>query len=77
MKTLRKLLKDNRGDENVSKLIWVCIVFTVGAILLLLITTAFQGQISNWYKAVIDSWFNEGTGMNGKYVAAASTTTAP
>jgi len=69
MKTLRSLLKDNRGDENISKLIWICIVFTVGAILLLMITAAFSGEIKNWYRKVIKSWFDE-SGMNGQYVAS-------
>ena len=71
LKDLRKLLADNSGDENISKMIWVCIVFTVGAILLLMVTSAFEIEIKTWYKAVIKSWFNEGDGMNGKYTAAA------
>lgn len=57
-KTIRAHLADNRGDENISKMIWVAIVFVVGAILLLLITTAFKGPISNWYNNVINEWFN-------------------
>lgn len=69
LKDLRKLLADNSGDENISKMIWVCIVFTVGAILLLMVTSAFENEIKTWYKAVIQSWFDE-SGMNGKYTAA-------
>ena len=61
-KTLRAHLADNRGDENISKMIWVAIVFVVGAILLLMITTAFQGPIKNWYNGVINGWFKEGNG---------------
>ena len=70
LKDLRKLLADNSGDENISKMIWVCIVFTVGAILLLMVTSAFENEIKTWYKSVIKSWFDE-SGMNGKYTAAA------
>ncbi len=61
-KTLRAHLSDNRGDENISKMIWIAIVFVVGAILLLLITTAFKGPISNWYNNTIDGWFADGNG---------------
>lgn len=61
-KTLRAHLTDNRGDENISKMIWIAIVFVVGAILLLLITTAFKGPISNWYNNTINGWFKDGNG---------------
>ena len=61
-KTLRAHLADNRGDENISKMIWVAIVFVVGAILLLMITTAFEGPIKNWYNGVINGWFNANNG---------------
>ena len=43
LKDLRKLFADNSGDENISKMIWVCIVFTVGAILLLMVTSDGSG----------------------------------
>ena len=69
LKDLRKLFADNSGDENISKMIWVCIVFTVGAILLLMVTSAFENEIKTWYKSVITSWF-DGSGLNGKYEAA-------
>ena len=45
-KTLRAHLADNRGDENISKMIWVAIVFVVGAILLIILTSAFEGMLS-------------------------------
>jgi hypothetical protein len=61
-KTIRAHLADNRGDENISKMIWVAIVFVVGAILLLLITSAFNGPIKNWYNNVINGWFNSANG---------------
>jgi hypothetical protein len=48
-------------------MIWVAIVFVVGAILLLMITTAFQGPIKNWYNGVINGWFNTN---NGGFVVA-------
>ena len=61
-KTIRAHLADNRGDENISKMIWVAIVFVVGAILLLMITSAFNGPIKTWYNNVIDGWFNSANG---------------
>lgn len=61
-KTIRAHLADNRGDENISKMIWVAIVFVVGAIMLLMVTNAFKGPIKNWFDSVIDSWFNSETG---------------
>lgn len=64
IKNLKQHLLDNRGDENTSKMIWVAIVFVVGAILLLLITTAFKEPIQNWYENTIAEWFAE---KNGQY----------
>ncbi|MBQ2183951.1 MAG: hypothetical protein II399_04880 [Lachnospiraceae bacterium] len=61
-KTLRAHLADNRGDENISKMIWVAIVFVVGAILLVMVTGAFKGPIKNWYVKTIKEWFNNDTG---------------
>lgn len=55
-------LRDNSGDENISKMIWIAIVFVVGAFLLLTITTAFKNVIGTWYNNTIDGWFNEANG---------------
>ena len=65
-KTLRAHLADNRGDENTSKMIWVAIVFVVGAILLVMVTSAFKGPIKRWYEKVITDWFDT-AGNNGGY----------
>lgn len=68
MSMLRAHLADNRGDENISKMIWIAIVFVVGAILLALIVAAFKGPISDWFNGVIESWFNsEDSAMNGAF----------
>ncbi len=64
-KTLRAHLADNRGDENISKMIWVAIVFVVGAILLIMVSSAFQGPIKTWYENVINDWFKGTTGAYG------------
>ena len=64
-KTLRAHLADNRGDENISKMIWVAIVFVVGAILLIMVSSAFQGPIKTWYETVIKDWFKQSTGAYG------------
>ncbi len=59
---LKNILNDNRGDENVTKLIWVCIVFVVGAILLAIVYTAFNTVIRNWYNNTMNSWFKDSNG---------------
>ena len=61
---IKRHLKDNSGDENTSKMTWVAIVFVIGAILLLLTTTAFKEPIQNWYETTVIEWFN---GENGQY----------
>lgn len=58
--TLKNHLADNSGDENISKLIWVVIVFVVGAILLGLVYSAFSTEIAAWYKGMISDWFGTG-----------------
>ena len=73
-KTLRAHLADNSGDENISKMIWVAIVFVVGAILLVIVTSAFKGPIKNWYVKTINEWFNNDT---GKIDGANATATDP
>ena len=70
-KTLRAHLADNRGDENISKMIWVAIAFVVGAILLVMVTSAFQGPIHDWYTGVIKSWFDP-SAENGAYIDSAN-----
>lgn len=57
-KTIIEHLCDNRGDENISKMTWVAIIFVVGAILLLLTTTAFKEPIKNWYDDTVVEWFS-------------------
>ena len=57
---------DNSGDENITKMIWVAIVFIVGAILLVLITSAFNGPIHDWYEKVVNNWFTK-DGTNGSF----------
>lgn len=58
-------MHDNSGDANISKMTLIAIVFVVGAILLLLITSAFNGPITTWFNEVITSWFDS---ANGDYV---------
>ena len=65
-KTIQAHLADNRGDENISKMIWVAIVFVVGAILLIMVTSAFRGPIKRWYEKVVTDWFDT-AGNNGGY----------
>lgn len=60
LSAVRAHLADNRGDENVSKMIWIAIAFIVGAILLAIVTAAFNGKIKTWFNGLIDAWFGNG-----------------
>ena len=62
---IKSHLQSNSGDTNVSKMIMVAIVFVVGAILLMIITSAFNGPITTWFNNVITEWFAD---TNGEYV---------
>ena len=56
-------LKNNRGDANVSKMTLVAIIFVVGAILLVMTTSAFRGPINRWFEKVTTGWFADSNGM--------------
>ena len=58
-----KHIKDNKGDANVSKITMVAIVFVVGAILLVLTTSAFRNPINRWFDKVTTGWFASENGM--------------
>ena len=60
---LKVHLRDNTGDANVSKMTWVAIVFIVGAILLVLVTSAFRNPIHRWFDKVSNDWFASENGM--------------
>lgn len=64
MRLITQHLLNNNGDESTSKMMWVAIAFVIGAILLLLTTTAFQEPVQTWYNNVIAEWFADG---NGEY----------
>lgn len=66
LKTMKALVRDNSGDENITKMIWVAIVFIVGAILLVMVSTAFNGPIHDWYQKIINGWFDK-NGSNGVF----------
>lgn len=61
--TIKQHLLDNNGDQSTSKMTLVAIIFVVGAILLLLTTTAFKEPIQNWYRDTIAEWFAEDNGQ--------------
>lgn len=50
-------LSNNKGDANVSKMTLIAIVFVVGAILLVLTTSAFRNPINRWFEKVTTGWF--------------------
>ncbi|MBQ2184580.1 MAG: hypothetical protein II399_08065 [Lachnospiraceae bacterium] len=62
MREIKKLMLDNTADENISKMIWIAIVFVVGAIILVLIASSFRGPIKDWWKKTVEEWFNPRTG---------------
>lgn len=59
LNAVKNHITDNKGDENVAKMIWIAVAFIVGAIILALLTWAFKGPISKWFKDVVDSWFDK------------------
>lgn len=63
LKTMKNHMSSHRGDANVSKMTLVAIVFVVGAILLVLTTSAFRGPINRWFDKVQASWFADENGM--------------
>lgn len=60
---LQKHMKSNRGDANVSKMTIIAIAFVVGAILLVLTTSAFRNPINRWFSNVTHGWFAEENGQ--------------
>ena len=66
LKTMKALVRDNSGDENITKMFWVAIVFIVGAILLVMVSTAFNGPIHDLYQKIINGWFDK-NGSNGAF----------
>ena len=66
LQAIKSHLQSNSGDTNVSKMIMVAIVFVVGAILLVMVTSATRGPIQHWYETVVVDWFDQ-SGKNGGY----------
>ena len=60
--SLKKHLQDNSGDANVSKMTMIGIIFVVGAICLVLVTTAFRNPINRWFSNVTNGWFDSANG---------------
>ena len=58
-----KHLHNNKGDANVSKMTLIALVFVVGAILLVLVTSAFRNPINRWFDKVQASWFADENGI--------------
>ena len=59
---IKNHINNNRGDANVSKMTLIAIAFVVGAILLVLTTSAFKNPINNWFEKVSASWFADENG---------------
>lgn len=64
LQAMRKHMRSNAGDSHVSKMTLIAVVFVVGAILLVLITSAFRNPINRWFDKVQASWFND---QNGEF----------
>ena len=60
---IKNHFKNHSGDANVSRMTLIAIVFVVGAILLVLTTSAFRQPINNWFDKVTASWFKDSNGM--------------
>ena len=59
---MRNHLRDNRGDESTARLTWVAIVFVVAAIILIIMTSSFEGPILQYTENINNEWFNANTG---------------
>lgn len=73
LKSIKSHLKGNRGDANVSKMTIIAIAFVVGAILLVLTTSAFRNPINRWFSNVTGGWFaneNGGFAYNDPFLTA-------
>ena len=63
LQAIRKHMRSNAGDSHVSKMTIIAIVFVVGAILLVLTTSAFRSPVNNWFSKVTAGWFADNNGM--------------
>ena len=55
-------LADNTGDENISKMVWLVIVFVVGAVFMAVFTTVFDEEsLSGWFVNSLNNIMNGGT----------------
>lgn len=63
MKRFLSHIRNNRGDTNVSRMTMIAVVFVVGAILLVLTTSAFRNPINRWFGKVTNDWFSHDNGM--------------
>ena len=63
MRKILQHIRNNKGDSHVSKMTIVAVVFVVGAILLVLTTSAFRQPINNWFSKVTAGWFANSNGM--------------
>lgn len=63
LQAMRKHMRSNAGDSHVSKMTIIAIVFVVGAILLVLTTSAFRNPVNNWFSKVTAGWFADENGM--------------
>ena len=64
LKRIRNHLHNNKGDANISKTMMIAIAFVVGAILLIMVTSAFRNPINTWFSKTNNDWFAE---ENGDY----------
>ena len=60
---IKNHFKNHSGDANVSRMTLIAIVFVVGAILLVLTTSAFRNPINRWFETVTKDWFADDNGM--------------
>lgn len=62
MKRFKQHLRNNGGDANISRMTLIAIAFVVGAILLVLVTSAFRNPINRWFDKVTNGWFAKENG---------------
>lgn len=60
-------LRDNTGDENLSKMISIAIVFVVGALVVGMMTWGMSGPVHNWSSHVVGGWYSDGSNEQDQF----------
>ena len=57
MSSVLTSLKNRKADENTAKIIWILVVFLVGAALIALFVGVMNGTVATWWNNTFSNWF--------------------